>query len=214
MQLVRGWAFPSSDRFMVGEMAMDGTYQLSHLEAALSHVTSFGTAFDGGAHIGTWSKVLSARFARVIAIEPSPDTFECLDYNMTALGCANVERRQVALGAQPGVVSMRLDAPNEARANTGARFAAPGGDIPVITIDSLDLQDLGFLKLDIEGSEPMALRGAMATLRRCRPIVLFENKWLWTRHFGLPKHAVRDVLLAVGYRQIGQISCDQIWGPK
>jgi FkbM family methyltransferase len=198
---------------MVSEMAMDGTYQLSHLEAALAHVTDFRTAFDGGAHIGTWSKILAQRFGRVIAIEPSPDTFTCLDYNMTAAGCTNVERLPVAIGAAPGVVAMALDAPNQARANTGARFAKPGGTIPVITIDSLDLPDLGFLKLDVEGSEPMALRGAKATLTRCRPIVLFENKWLWTRHFGLPKHAVRDFLIAVGYRQIGQISCDQIWGP-
>jgi FkbM family methyltransferase len=214
MQLVRGWAFPSSDRFMVGEMAMDGTYQLSHLEAALQHVTSFGTAIDGGAHIGTWSRIMAGRFEKVIAIEPSPDTFECLEHNMGVAGCTNVERRQVALGEAPGVVTMRLDAPNEARANTGARFAAPGGEIPVITIDSLNLSDLGFLKLDIEGSEPAALRGAKATLARCQPIVLFENKWLWTRHFGLPKNAVRDFLTAVGYHQLGQISCDQIWGPR
>jgi FkbM family methyltransferase len=214
MQLVRGWAFPESDRFMVGEMAMDGTYQLGHLEAALTHVTHFGTALDGGAHIGTWSKIMAQRFTRVIAIEPSPDTFECLDHNMRETGCGNVERLQVALGATPGVVSMALDAPNQARANTGARFAKAGGQIPVITIDSLHLTDLGFLKLDIEGSEPAALRGAKATLKRCRPIVLFENKWLWVRHFGLPKNAVRDFLIAQGYQQIAQIRCDQIWGPK
>lgn len=214
MQVVRGWAFPASDRFMVSEMAMDGTYQRSHLEAALTHVSLFGTAIDGGAHIGTWSKIMAARFAKVIAVEPSPDTFECLTHNMAAAGCTNVERLQVALGSAPGVVSMRLDAQNEARANTGARFAAPGGEIPVITIDSLNLTDVGFIKLDIEGSEPAALRGAKATLKRCGPIVLFENKWLWTRHFGLPKNAVRDFLIAVGYHQLGQISCDQIWGPQ
>jgi hypothetical protein len=43
--------------------------------------------------------------------------------------------------------------------------------------------------------------------------VLFENKWLWTRHYGLPKHAVAKFLTAVGYRLVEQVSRDQIWVP-
>jgi FkbM family methyltransferase len=213
VKIVRGWAFPDADQFMVNELKVDGTYQLTHLEAALRHVTNFTVAIDGGAHVGTWSKVLATRFARVIAIEPSPDTFACLEWNLTQAGCANVERRSVALGEAPGVVTMALDAANAARANTGARFARAGGSIPVQTIDSWQLESVGFLKLDIEGSEPMAIEGARETIARCRPIVLFEDKRLWSRHFGLPKDAVGRLLAAMGYRPIESVGRDAIWGP-
>jgi len=46
-----------------------------------------------------------------------------------------------------------------------------------VTIDSIcDTLGLspGFIKLDIEGAELLALRGAEATLKNCRPIVLLE----------------------------------------
>lgn len=214
MNVVRGWAFPKADRFMVGELKVDGTYQLGHLEAALTHVTNFDAAIDGGAHVGTWTRVLAGRFRRVVSFEPSEDTYECLLWNIRQAGLTNVQCVNAALGAAAGHVSMALDAVNAARANTGARFTQPGGPIAVVTIDSLAREDVGFLKLDIEGSEPAALRGAAETIARCRPIVLFENKKLWTRHFGLPKDAVARILTGYGYRQLQVVSCDEIWGPS
>jgi methyltransferase, FkbM family len=214
MKVVRNVAFPDADTFMAGELDLDGSYQLSHLVAAMRHVTNWTCAVDGGAHIGTWSVVMSRAFQRVIAAEPSPDTFECLAWNLFQTGCVNVEIRPVALGQQAGTVAMHLTADQAARGNTGARFIRPGGTIAVETIDSWALPSLGFLKLDVEGSEHAALCGAEATLRRCRPVVLFENKWLWTKTYGLPKDVVAQLLTACGYRFAEQVSRDQIWVPK
>lgn len=212
MKYVHGWAFPDADDQMAREIAPDGSYQRAHLEAALRHVRHFTTAIDAGAHVGTWSHVLSAHFARVLAFEPSPDTCEALTANMTAFGCANVTIHQAALGAAPGMVRIAPLAPAAAvLKNTGARFVQPGGDIPVVTIDSFELAEVGFVKLDIEGSEPAALRGALQTLKRCKPVVLFENKWLWAKNFRHPKHAVRDLLTLARYRFVEQIGHDQIW---
>ncbi len=198
---------------MVSEMKADGTYQAGHLRLALAHVTDWSIAIDGGAHVGTWSRLLSQSFTRVIAVEPSEDTAEALVTNMQTFACQNVEVRRVALGAEVGSVSMApLEPRAEAMKNTGARFVQNGGRIPRERIDDWRLPSLGFLKLDVEGSEPLALQGALETLARCRPIVLFENKG-FCRRFGFAANGAQQVLMAAGYRERQVAGKDLIWGP-
>jgi hypothetical protein len=43
-----------------------------------------------------------------------------------------------------------------------------------VSIDSLALERLDFVKIDVEGMEIDVLRGARATLERCKPIVMAE----------------------------------------
>lgn len=43
-----------------------------------------------------------------------------------------------------------------------------------VTIDSLQLKKVDFIKLDIEGGELEALRGSIDTIQRCQPIITFE----------------------------------------
>jgi FkbM family methyltransferase len=213
MKYVHGWAFPDADSFMSNELKADGTYQATHLAAALEHVTNWTVALDAGAHVGTWSRTLSQKFETVIAIEPSEDTHEALVANLAAFGCSNVETRRIALGDKPGKVTMHLEGRGLELQNTGARFVQPGGVIPVETIDSWKLPSLGFVKMDIEGSEVFALRGAVETLKRCKPIVLYEDKGFWKR-YGERRDAAAKVLQSIGYREITRIRCDLIWGPK
>ncbi len=210
MKIVHGFAFPDDDRFMSGEIQPDGGYQATHLTAALRYVTDWGCALDGGAHVGTWSRSLAARFTRVIAVEPSADTFEALVRNLQTFACTNVEAVQAAIGAAAGTVSMQLDGRAATLGNTGARYVQIGGEVPLRTIDSWALPSLGFLKLDVEGSEYAALQGARGTLTRCRPVVLFENKYLW-RRYGVPRDGPASVLASLGYRCRETVSKDEIW---
>lgn len=210
MKHVHGIAFPDADVFMASQLGADGRYQGEHLDAALKYVTDVSCAIDGGAHAGLWTRDLAARFDSVLAFEPAKDTFEALSQNVK--DCPNVVLINAALGAAEGRVSMAIDARNEARANTGARYVQPGGSIPMVTIDSMQLASLGFVKLDIEGSELPALMGARATLLRCHPIVLFEEKGFGAR-FGVSRGQIGAFLRGLGYRQLASISADQIWGP-
>lgn len=213
-----GWAFPDSDEFMVSELKPDGTYQAPNLTAALRHVTDHSLAIDGGAHVGTWSRIMSHAFARVIAVEPCADTFEALLVNLATFGCRNVEPRRIALGQKARDVAMVLDGKGANMRNTGARHVdhakqSAGERVPCQPIDDWHLPTLGFLKLDVEGSEVEALLGAKRTIDRCRPVILFENKGLW-KQFGYPRDWPQQWLPTVGYRLAEAVSCDQIWVPK
>ena len=44
-------------------------------------------------------------------------------------------------------------------------------EIDVITVDSLGLDNVSFIKFDVEGSELSALEGAKDTINRCRPVM-------------------------------------------
>ena len=50
-----------------------------------------------------------------------------------------------------------------------------GEKIKIITIDSLELDNCNYIKIDIEGSEILALMGGINTITKFKPIILFEK---------------------------------------
>ena len=211
MKIVNGWAFPLADGFMSSRIGVNGEYQKSHLDAALKLVRGWKVAVDGGAHVGTWSKLMVQRFSSVVSFEPSVDTFECLVHNMQ--GITNASLRNQALGKAPGMVEMTLEGFERAimLKNTGARFTKEGGTTERVTLDSLELPALDFLKLDVEGGEVDALEGARRTLKEFHPVVLFEDKNLWKR-YGYGRQAPHDLLTYLGARHLIRVQMDEIWG--
>jgi FkbM family methyltransferase len=210
---VNGWFFAAADRFMAKEINAAGEYQRQHLIGAMAATKQHRLAVDGGAHVGTWSVPMARVFERVMAFEPSADTFEALKANLARQGAGNVKARQVALGAATGRAEMTLDGDERAIAdgNLGARFVRAGDKVPVVPLDSYRLEDLDFLKLDVEGSEVAALQGARQTLKRCRPVVLFEDKGHWKR-YGHGRRAPHELLASLGAKPIRRVGSDEIWG--
>ncbi len=74
--------------------------------------------------------------------------------------------------------------------------------IEVVRLDDVIPADLpiAFLKLDIEGGEFDALRGAAALLRRCRPHVVFEAGARSSGHYGVTPEALCGWFAEQGYR--------------
>ena len=70
-------------------------------------------------------------------------------------------------------------------------------------MDSLNLDQVVFMKLDIEGMEHKALKGAINTITACQPFVTFE-------HHKTDRVGVENLLENLGYRilseTIGQMS--------
>jgi FkbM family methyltransferase len=61
-------------------------------------------------------------------------------------------------------------------------------------------QSLAFIKLDIEGGEFDALRGATRTIRRCQPVVVFEAGAKSTVQYGIgPEDVYRLISEQLGY---------------
>jgi FkbM family methyltransferase len=174
---------------------------IPELEEALKYCKRWTIAIDGGANVGGYTKILMERFEHVHAFEPAPDTFEALAKNVEEWGGGD----RVTL--HPVAISDRVESVSlggaEGRRSLSRRVVG-GGDIPAMRIDDLDLPDLAFIKLDLEGYEERALRGAEETLRRFKPLVMCEHKPHKSGIFG-DADGARGFLESIGAKPLASI---------
>lgn len=165
-------------------------------------------AVDVGAHIGLCTHALLALgFGMVHAFEPEPGNFDCLQDNIDS---ERVRLHNVALGAESGTCDLTLPA-NE---NSGCFFAVPGASREVHALDEYGLRNVDFVKIDTEGFEGLVVQGASNTLRRCRPVVVFEDNGLGAKHYGSDWVDPKTELTKLGYHQAVRIRKDEVWLPN
>lgn len=178
---------------------------LPDLEAAARHVTERRIAIQAGANCGVWPKWLGGAFGRVYAFEPDPFNFVAFASNCPE---PNIVKLQAALGDTHGLIAVRrlID-------NAGASWVerADVGLVPTLRIDDLGLEVCDLIALDVEGMEGPALVGAEETIRRARPIVLFEEKH--GERYGWARGAVQSWLEARGYAKAAQLRNDVLMVP-
>ena len=134
---------------------------------------------DVGANIG-WFSLLAARLVgaggAVHSFEANRATHGLLQDNLALNACGNVTAHWLAVGESEGLARI---APRE-HGNAGADGVelASGGDdtVPLVRLDQvLAGVPLRLIKLDIEGWEAKALRGAAGLLARAEaPDLVFE----------------------------------------
>lgn len=188
-----------------------GGWHLDRLERALEYVKNFRVAVDGGAHAGSWTKVMAARFEHVHSFDLTPENFECLAQNITDWGLENVTLYNYGLGDEHELVSVADDPKWEG--NTGGKHVAGPGELPIRLLDELELEVLDFLKLDIEGYEEKAMRGGIETITRCKPLILIEHKARINVRYGGANDDVK-YLTEIGYKKIAAFKSDVLFGPK
>jgi FkbM family methyltransferase len=142
------------------------------------------TVLDIGANYGTFALSLAKAVGeggRVVAVEPTPDTADCLRASIAENGFSHLELVEAALSDTAGTLHLRLEADSE----LNALADGPSDDGRSVEVQSLTLDgmmeargwpDLDFVKLDAEGAEILILQGGEQTLRRSSPLVLFEIK--------------------------------------
>ena len=137
---------------------------------------------DAGANIGIYSQFLSHRVGRtgvVHSFEPSPENFRRLQSATRKL--ANVRLSQAAVGERSGQSKLYLSA----KLNVDHRTYTTAGDLRhAIPIEMVALDDyfkpgqrVDLIKLDIQGYELNALRGANRVLQENPDIQLLFEFW-------------------------------------
>lgn len=202
---------PDTEDHIVEEYRAGG-WQLDHLFSALAHVKNFEVAIDGGAHVGSWTKALAERFAHVHSYDLNPENFECLERNIQEWGLTNVTYNNIGLGDKPAKVGMVPDEKYGMK-NTGGMHVKGKGNLPVDTLDNLlpDLDALDFVKLDIEGYEERALRGAATLIEKFSPVIQIEHKTRINSRYGGNSMGDLNYLVSIGYRMVGKFGSDWVF---
>src|SRR5712664_1219859 len=147
-------------------------------------ILRYGSLFiDAGAHVGMWTLPASKYYTQIIAIEPTPKIARKLRKNLSLNKIENVTVVEMALSDKVGNAKF-YRWPDGAMGN--ALQADPvnytedygkgveDGIVQTLTIDSLELDSLDCVKLDVEGEEYNAILGGIKTIRKHHPRLVIE----------------------------------------
>ena len=208
-----GWNFPDIETHFPQMLKKNvdkggpAEYQLPVRNRSIGFCKNRGVALDIGANIGLWSRDLCRQFNRVIAFEPVSEFRECLARNVPM---SNLDIRPVALGSIDTMIDMIITAENTGHSHVDPHSMGRGM-IPMVTLDSLSLGPIDYIKIDCEGYEQNILLGAKHTILHNRPIIVIEDKKHKDVGHAHTELAV-DTLIGWGARILSRVKDDVIMG--
>lgn len=164
-----------------------------------------GTMVDIGGWYGPWTRRLVRRASRVVVIEPTP-LHEVLGRTLPPA----VSVIAAAASDHPGEAEIWLPSRDGAARGISSLHRrdihSESITVPLVTVDSLGLRDVTFIKIDVDGHEVPVLHGAAGTIARDRPRLLIEVEQRIQ-----PVGNVTGLLDSWGYR--GWVLAGRRWAP-
>ena len=156
-------------------------------------------AVDVGAHKGVYTYWLSRICSHVHAIEPVPSLADLVE----AAELKNVSMHRWAASSKVGRATLYLPrrdgrlvlSRSSLLVDANVGYNLEESSVETRPIDALHLKDVGFIKIDVEGNELDALKGAELTVEQSRPTLLIESE---LRH-GTGPHAIHEYLAGRNY---------------
>jgi FkbM family methyltransferase len=150
---------------------------LFHFLSPISSQLKNGLAMDIGANIGNHSLYFSDRFKEVQSFEPNPATFTLLAFNLR--GVSNALPFNFGLGQESGHLELNENLQNMGESSivykTQGSTRTVKIELKVLDEISNGINDLIFMKIDVEGYEYSVLAGGLATIARHQPVIVMEQ---------------------------------------
>lgn len=183
-----GWQLFNQSCFDPDEVGM----ALKLLNFRRKHFGDGVVGLDCGANLGVhtveWAKAMHG-WGSAIAIEAQERIYYALAGNIAINNCFNARAIHGAIGAEDGVLDIpvpdylqpasfgSLELRQTAKSEFIGQAIQPERNqrVRMLTIDSLQLQRLDFIKIDVEGMELEALAGGRASIEAHKPVMLIES---------------------------------------
>lgn len=177
----------AGDPFQTGSLSLYGEWAREECNFICSRLKPGDVALDIGANIGSITIPMAKKVGitgQVYSFEPQFAPFCCLCGNIALTHClTQVRAINAAVSDFDGEISVPVVDANKQFNFGGVRINDPEYDaklpmpkerVPCLKIDSLNLQRVDLIKIDVETMESKVLAGASETVDRCRPVIFAE----------------------------------------
>lgn len=187
-------------------------FDVNEIQMISSLISEGSIILDIGANIGYYSLCLSPIVGKtgvIHAFEPVEQNFQKIKVAIDRNNISNIVVNKVAVGSEAGTLTLFVAGDVE---NSGSASVVIGSttrnqpiQVEMITGDDYlltqDVEQVDFIKIDIEGFELEALTGLSKLLSRDdAPIIFYENNASILEKREIPLTAVADFLASCGYQ--------------
>jgi len=194
--------------FVAHTIINNGVYEEEVVDCAKKYVQPDSAVLDVGANFGQMTVIFSSMVGqkgKVYSFDADDFVFDILKKNIEVNNLVNVTP---IFGAVHNVTGETLFFPEQDFVKWGAYGAygidynaRSGRKVPTITIDSLNIADkISFMKIDIQGGDLLALKGAVQTIKRNKMPIIFEYESAYQDDFKFNFQEYVDFVLSIGYR--------------
>ena len=207
MKKIGNYLFPSSDTHFERWM-LYGEYQAKQRNALFNYMEekrNIEYIVDVGGHVGLWSRpmIQRANTRYIWAFEPNSSVRECYVMNMSRFD--NYTIYPIALGDKNTKGYLNVEKDNSGNTNIDP---IKSGDTEIKTLDSFNLKQIDYMKVDAEGYEYNIVQGAKETIERCKPFVHLEMKTKRMRH---TNKDYTNLLNTMNYKEVFRIGAEVLY---
>ncbi|MGH1543706.1 MAG: FkbM family methyltransferase [Arenicella sp.] len=175
--------------------------EIEKIQAILTTLPDNSVMIDAGANIGLITvpaaQALQAKGGKVIAFEPQRAFAYALGGTCVLNELDNVVVNAVGLGADEHSKMIQLPNYNKPQDfglfDLNSTHSDQGEKIEVVSIDSLKLPRLDFLKIDVEGMDVEVLKGAAQAIKAYKP-------WCWVEYWKSDLEAIKTQFQRLNYQ--------------
>jgi FkbM family methyltransferase len=184
----------------------DGRYEPLLQEALLEVARDCKLFTDIGANAGFYSMAVRATNlnCKVIAFECNPEMVAVLSSNIERNALEGVVIRSEALSDSFGEAEFHVPAFTGSGGGSLRDLHPEEGEprrfkVSLIPFDSLELESVDLMKIDVEGAELGVIKGAISSIEKSHPTIFIELLRKWMGPFGSTPADVSRVLTDMGY---------------
>lgn len=222
----------NNDHYFYNSFKTENPYELKMIDGYLKPFIKYAkNILDIGSHIGfhsvAYSRINPA--VKIVAFEPQRMVFNLLRENVESNSLKNVTTINAAVSNKKGTFNLSSSISDGQNANTNIEYGTDkafnlggvclgknGEEVETITIDSLELENIDFIKIDVEGAEALVLLGGIETIKKYKPVICFESNFKtitaeMKEMFGLDDvKTPKEILQEIGYTIFADIPNENI----